>query len=41
MYKRQDYQGISLGGRRDFPDFAWEGDDAAEKDCEAEREAAF
>ena len=35
------YTRFSLGGRRDFPDFAWGGGDAAGKGCEAEREAAF
>ena len=31
------YTRFSLGGRRDFEPFDWEGDDAAEKDAEAER----
>lgn len=32
------YTRFSLGGRRDFPPFDWEGDDATEKDNEAERQ---
>lgn len=35
------YTRFSLGGRRDFEAFDWEGDDLEEKDNEAEREAAF
>ena len=31
------YTRFSLGGRRDFPHFDWEGDDILEKDCEQER----
>lgn len=31
------YTRFSLGGRRDFPDFDWDGDDILEKDAEAAR----
>lgn len=31
------YTRFSLGVRRDFPSFDWEGDDAEDKDCEAAR----
>ena len=32
------YTRFSLGDRRDFPWFDWEGDDETEKDSEAERQ---
>ena len=32
------YTRFSLGGRHDFPMFDWDGDDALEKDAEAERQ---
>lgn len=32
------YTRFSLGGRREFPSFDWEGDDKQEKDSEAERQ---